>query len=350
MAARTLEELQKQYKGVASDKRRGGPGPGRGVRAQGKPKDMKNTMGRLLAYLKPYTGRLIFVMLCMALSTGTGLAGSYILRPVINSLILPDKTVAERTQYLLLMIIVMLSIYLAGVVFTYLQQRFMLFISQNIIERIRNDLFEKVQDLPVRFFDRNSVGEVMSRFTNDVDNIGMMLDNSLVSLVSGTVTLVGTFVMMCITNIWLTLITLAFAPVFALLGSAIAKRSRKYYNAQQAALGAVNGYIEEMVTGQKVVKVFNHEEVCKEEFSELNEDLRDKQVGAQFWGGIMGPILGNTNQISYSLTAGIGGVLCVLHGFDVGGLSVFVTYARQFSMPINNISQQTATIFSAARR
>ena len=215
------------------------------------------------------------------------------------------------------------------------------------LERIRNDLFSKLQTLPVRFYDTENNGEVMSRFTNDVDNIGMMLDNSLMSIIQGSVTLVGTFIMMVYTNIWLTLITVAFTPIFMKLGSVIGGASHKYYSAQQAALGAVNGYIEETVNGQKVVKVFNHEEICKEEFGSLNNDLRDKQMKASFYGGIMGPIMGNTSQISYSVTAGVGGVLCALGKFDIGGLAVFVNYARQFSQPINTLSMQVSTIFSA---
>ena len=356
MPARSLEELQKQYSGAqggasgvksAGGPGNGGPGHGRGPRPQGKPKNTKHVLKRLMYYVNIYKVKLIFVLLFMILSTATSLIGSYILRPVINNLTMSDKTVAERSAYLLMMIGVMLGVYLVGVLFTYLQQRLMLVVSQSAIEKIRNDLFDKIQSLPVRFFDNNSTGEVMSRFTNDIDNIGVMLDNSVVALISGSIMLIGTLSMMIFTNIWLTLITLVFAPVFALGGSAIAKMSRKYYVAQQTALGAVNGYIEESVSGQKVIKVFNHEQICEDEFSELNEDLRDKQIGAQFWGGVMGPIMGNVSQISYALTAGIGGILCVLRGFDVGGLTIFVNYARQFSMPINNISQQMATIFSA---
>ncbi len=351
MAARSLEELKKQYSGASglesSRPGPGGPGRGRGMHAHGKPKNVKHTMKRLLSYLGVYKVKLIFVLIFMVCSTATSLIGSYMLRPVINNLTVSGRTVSERISYLLIMIAIMLGVYLVGVAFTYMQQRMMLVISQSAIEKIRNDLFDKIQSLPVRFFDNNSTGDVMSRFTNDVDNISTMLDNSVVSLISGAITLIGTLFMMIYTNIWLTMITLVFSPIFILGGSAIGKMSRKYYNSQQEALGAVNGYIEELVSGQKVVKVFNHEHVCVEEFSVLNEDLRNKQIHAQFWGGVMGPIMGNTSQISYSLTAGIGGILCVLRGFDVGGLTIFVNFARHFSMPINNISQQMATIFSA---
>jgi len=249
--------------------------------------------------------------------------------------------------YLGMMVGLLGAVYLIGVLGTYFQQRLMLMVSRNAIEKIRNDLYEKIQKLPVRFYDNESTGEIMSRFTNDVDNIGMMLDHSITSLVSGSITLVMTLGLMLYTNVWLTLVTIAFIPVFAKGGTILMKINHKHYSAQQAALGAVNGYIEENVTGQKVVKVFCHETICEDEFGKLNDDLRGKQMRAQFFGGLMGPIMGNTSQVSYSLTAGIGGVLCALGRFDVGGLAVFVNYSRQFSRPINELSQQTNTILSA---
>jgi ATP-binding cassette subfamily B protein len=223
----------------------------------------------------------------------------------------------------------------------------MLVVSQGAVENIRNELFTKLQKLPIRYFDNNPTGEIMSRFTNDVDNIGTMLDNSLVSLISGTVTLIGTLVFMITTNIYLTLITVIFVPIFAKLGAVIGKKSRKYYSGQQAALGAVNGYIEETVTGQKVIKMFNHESDSIEEMSLLNDDLREKQFKANFYGGILGPIMSNTSQISYALTVGFGGVLICTTGMLPGALTVFANYSRRFSFPINNISQQMNTVFSA---
>ncbi|MBR0327728.1 MAG: ABC transporter ATP-binding protein, partial [Clostridia bacterium] len=284
MAARTLEQLREQYKGTSSKggkKGPGGPGGpgGRHFRPSGKPKNLKPTISKLLHYVGMYKGRLIFALVCMLLSTGASLAGSYVLRPVINGLVDSTKTVGQRMTNLVITLCVMVAIYVVGVVFTYLQQRIMISVSQGAIERIRNDLFDKVQTLPVRFYDNNPTGEVMSRFTNDVDNIGQMLDGAIVSLISGSITLVGTFVMMVYTNIWLTLITVVFTPIFIFGGQAIARASRKYYSAQQAALGAVNGYIEETVSGAKVIKVFNHEGECEQEFAALNDDLKKKQMG-----------------------------------------------------------------------
>ena len=357
MAGRSLENLVKRYGGIGSKpqaakgpmpgpKHGPGHGPGRGP-ATGKPQDAKRTMMRILSYVAIYWKRMVGALLCMLLSTAASLAGSYILRPIVNAIADGSTSAADRVAYLLMMAGVLACVYLTGVLGTYFQHRLMIVVSQSSIEKIRNDLFNKLQSLPVRFFDNESNGEIMSRFTNDVDNIGTMLDSSITSLVSGAITLVMTLALMLYTNIWLTLITVVFIPIFAKGGALIMKRSRKYYAAQQAALGAVNGYIEENVSGQKVVKVFCHEDVCEEEFGKLNDDLRGKQMMAQFFGGIMGPIMGNTSQISYSLTAGIGGALCALGRFDVGGLAVFVNYSRQFSRPINELSQQMSTIFSA---
>lgn len=355
MAGRSLESLQKRYNSVAADAKRGrfgppgrpGPGGRNGVRAKGKPKNTGAVIKRLWGYVSRYKLRLALVVLCMLCSTGTALVGAYIMRPIINTVADVATPAEERVAYLAQILVMMAGIYLVGIASNYLQARLMLSVSQNATEKLRNDLFNALQRLPVRYFDRESTGGIMSRFTNDVDNIDVMLNNTLTQLVSGTISLVGTFCFMVYTSPWLTLVTVAFVPLLLKGGAFIAKRSGKYYGAQQAALGAVNGYIEESVTGQKIVKVFNHEDTCVEEFQLLNNDMRQKQFGAQFYGGLMGPVLGNTTQICYAVTAGVGGLLCLFNHLDVGGLSIFAGYARQFSMPINMVSQQTSTVFAA---
>lgn len=354
---RSLEELQKQYSGAGKPGApgrgpsgpMGGPrrGGGPGVRAKGKPKNMRATVMRLLSYVAKYKFQLVLVFVFMITNTLTSLYAGYQLKPIFNMLIDTTVTAEQRVANLVQTLLILACVYAVGIVTNYVQARLMLKISQNTTEALRRDLFNSVQELPVRFFDSTPTGETMSRFTNDIDSIDMMINHALTGMVSGVINLVGTFCMMLYTNIWLTIITIVFIPIFAKGGGAIAKLSTKYYSGQQAALGAVNGYIEESVTGQKVVKVFNHEDICVEEFTTLNNDMRDKQFKAQFWGGVMGPIMGNTSQISYALTAGIGGLLCLAGRFDVGGLVVFVNYSRQFSMPINMISGQMATIFSA---
>lgn len=351
MAKRTLEDLQSRYSSSSKGDRKAGPGPGprRGPGGPGgrggmggKPKETAKTVSRLLAYLSPYKLRLVFVLIFILIRTGTSLAGSYMLRPIINNYIAVGKF--EGFFYALL---VLAAVYVSGSLATYAQNKIMLHVTQNAIEKLRNDLFTKLERLPVRYFDSNTTGDIMSRFTNDVDNISTMLDNSVISTISGLIQLIGTFVMMIYTNIWLTLVTVAFLPLFLFGGKFIGGKSRKYYSSQQAALGAVNGYIEETVAGQKVIKVFNHEQTCEDEFELLNQDLRKKQMNAQFFGGIMGPVMGNVSKMSYAFTAGIGGVLCALGKFDLGGLTIFVDYSSRFSMPINELSQQVTAVFSA---
>lgn len=320
----------------------GGRGP-RGVMGGGKPKNVKKTVGRLLGYISHEKWKLGIVCICVIGGTLANLAGSYMLRPIINGLTSRDGSVA----LLLKGILTMASIYLIGVLAQYLQQRIMIGISQNAIMKLRNDLFGKLQKLPVRYYDTNNHGDMMSRFTNDVDVIGEMLNNTVVQLISGTINIIGTFALMVYTNVWLTLITVVMMPAMLKAVQIVGGRSRKYYRAQQAAIGTLNGYIEETVSGQKVVKVFNHEQDVREEFEYLNQDLKGKQIKAQFFGGIMGPVMGNLSQVSYSLTACVGGILCVLRGFDLGGLTVFVNYSRHFSRPINEVAMQVNTIFSA---
>jgi ATP-binding cassette subfamily B protein len=223
----------------------------------------------------------------------------------------------------------------------------MLSVTQSSLAKIRDDLFEKLQKLPVRYFDRTSTGETMSRFTNDVDLLENMFSTSLIQIISGVITIIVTFIFMITTNWILTVVTVLFTPIMVKSASFIANKSRRHFKAQQEAIGVINGYIEETVSGQKVVKVFNHEKECEKEFSALNNDLREKQFKAQFIGGIMGPILGNTSQISYGVTIGIGGILMATAGLTPGALTVFAQYARRFSLPVSNVSQQMTTIFSA---
>ena len=354
MKQEKLEYLQKKYESrlapaddIILEKQarpKGGPGNKHaGHLAAGKPKNMKKTMGRLFSYISDSKWKLLLVIICIIAGTAANLAGSYVLRPIINGLTSENGSVA----FLFKGILVMLCIYLVAVLAQYLQQRIMIGISQNAIQKLRNDLFHKLQNLPVRYYDTNNHGDIMSRFTNDVDAVGEMLNNTVVQLISGSISIIGTLALMIYTNIWLTLITVVMIPVMMKAVQFVGKKSRKYYKAQQAAIGTINGYIEETVTGQKVVKVFCHEDSAEEEFEYLNNDLRGKQIKAQFFGGIMGPVMGNLGQVSYSLTAAIGGILCVLRGFDIGGLTVFVNYSRQFSRPINEVAMQVNTIFSA---
>ena len=346
-----VESLKRRYgRNAAPAKRRGpmgGPGHGRQHGKGGMPKNSKETIRRLLSYLNGYRLHMGLAFFCVIVNTVATLAGSYMLRPIINKDIAPRDGSRGSISGLAGSLVFMAAIYLIGVAANYAQSRVMLTVAQNALQKIRDELFTKMQKLPVRFYDTNNNGDLMSRFTNDVDAVGEMLNNTVVQIISSMINVVGTFCLMVYTNVWLTLITVVTVPLMMQAARFVTMRSRRFYKAQQAALGTLNGYIEETVTGQKVVKVFCHEEIAEEEFSYLNYDLRDKQIMAQFFGGIMGPVMGNLGQVGYSLTACIGGILCVLRGFDIGGLTVFVNYSRQFSRPINELSMQMNTIFSA---
>ena len=370
--ARNLEELRKQYNTKAEISGHGGPRGGgpRGKGAAGKPKDTRKTVSRMLSYLKGYGPRLICVLIAMLISTVTSLIGGYMLAPIINKLtqvVSPNADISMSTfekiadravislagesaspmTYILTATLILAAVYGIGVITAYLQGKLMIKLSASVSEKIRNDLFEKLTYLPVRYFDSKPTGEIMSRFTNDVDNMDTMISNSLTSIISGVVTLVGTLVFMFTTSWILSLVVILSVPLVLVAAGALGKKSHKYYSAQQAALGAVNGYMEETVTGSKVVKVFNHEDECSEEFNLLNDDMRNTQFLANFWGSIMGPIMGNMSQITYGITVGVGGVLMLSGLLTPGGLTVFAGYSRRFAMPITNISSQMATIFSA---
>lgn len=322
-----------------------------------KPKDMKRAIKRLLSYVGEDKAKVFLAIGCVLISAGANLAGTYMLRPIINNLG-EDGDAAQKIRGLLLGLIVMALIYATGVAATFIQSRTMIRVSQNTLKRIRDDLFAKLQRLSVRYYDTNSAGDIMSRFTNDVDNIGQMFDSTVLQMFSGSLTLIGSLTLMFITNVPLALVTLVLTPLMAKVGATIAQHTRKYFRLQQENLGAVNGYIEETITGQKVVKVFNHEEKVSAEFGELNKKLRDVQARANFLGGIMGPCMNAMSQVSYTITAFIGALLVFFTrlgavgfaGFaalDVGGLTVFVNYSKQFSRPINEIANQVNVIMSA---
>lgn len=347
-----VESLKRRYgRSAAPVKGRGpmGGGPmGRhGGMKHGMPKNTKDTIRRLMSYLNEYKLVMGTAFFCVIVNTAATLTGSYMLRPIINKYIAPADGSRGSAAGLFTSLAFMAVIYFVGVIANYAQSRVMLTVAQNGLQKIRDELFTKMQKLPVRFYDTNNNGDLMSRFSNDVDTIGQMLSSTLIQLFSGALSIVGTLGLMIYTNIWLTLVTVLMIPVMMKAGGFVASRSQKFFSAQQSSLGAVNGYIEETISGQKVLKVFCHEETAEEEFEVLNEDLRNNMIKAQFFGGMMGPVMGNLSQLNYILTACIGGLLCVLKGFDVGGLTVFLNFSRQFSRPINEISMQISNVFSA---
>jgi ATP-binding cassette subfamily B multidrug efflux pump len=307
----------------------------RGHIAVEKPRDSGQVIRRLWAYLRRHSGRLLVVFFLVVVNTGTTVGGSYLLRPIINQYILP-----HNWPGLIHMLFLLLGIYLAGAVAMALQSRLMVVVAQRTVSDIRADLFGKLQSLPLRFFDTHGHGDLMSRFTNDMDNVSDSLNNSVTQIFSSGITLTGILVLMLYISPMLTLVTLVIVPLMLWVATLIIRKSKTYVMQQQVALGLTDGYIEEIISGQKVVKVFSHEPEALAAFEQLNEDLKNKATQAQLYSGIMMPVIQNLNTINYALTAATGGLLALLRGLDIGGLAAFLQYSRQFGRPVNEISSQ----------
>ena len=320
------------------------PGPMRGRGGFAKPKDLKKTALRLLGYLTQSSLPLLLVLLCLVTSVATNIGGTYMMRGIINDFIWSGCT---DFAGLGLAILKLVAVYLVGCVAIYFQSAIMIRLAQRGTNRLRKELFEKLQQLPLSYFDRHPHGELMSRFTNDADNVQMALEQSLVSLFSSCLMFVGLVAVMLATNWKLFLSSAVVLALTMWLFKTLGGRSRKYYQAQQSALGKVNGEIQEIVEGLKVVKAFTHEEQAKEEFRALNGAYRDAAQKANYYSIMIMPVSNNLMNISYALTAALGGVLSVLNGFDLGGLVIYLNYSKQIGQPLNQISQQMSTLLSA---
>ena len=323
-----------------------GPGPG-GPRGRGgfqKPKNMGKTIARLAGYVAKNKLTLVLVLVCLLVSVFTNLGGSYMQRDIINRFIWSG---CKDFRGLTLSIAKLVGVFLLGCVATYFQSACMVRIAQRGVKQLRKDLFDKLQELPLSYFDKHPHGELMSRFTNDADNVQMALEQSLVSLFSSCLMFVGLVVLMLTINWKLFLVTGLLLIVMMQLFKVLGGRSRKYYQTQQQTMGAMNGEIQEIIEGLKVVKAFTHEEKAKEEFQKLNTDYRDAARKAHFYAIMIMPVSGNLMNVSYALTAAFGGLLSVLQGFDLGGLVVYLNFSKQIGQPLNQISQQMTTILSA---
>ena len=346
------ERFAKKYSSAAGGPKKelnvmGRRGPGGMMRGGGKPKNAFKTLARLLGYLSHERKLLIFALISALVYTAASLISSYMLRPVLNILTEDGKTTSEKMLSLAIGLGVMAVVYAISISSQWLQQRVMLAVSQRSLKRMRSDLYKKIQTLPIRYFDTHRAGDIMSRFTNDVDTVGEMLNTTLIQIISGAITIVGTVVLMIYTNWILGLITLIMTPVLTYVSRLILKKGRTAYVEQQKNLGMLNGFSEEIISGQKVVKVFNHENVAVDEFDFLNEELVTSQIKAQFRSGIMGPVTHQLSNVSYGIVACLGGILVALRGFDYGGLAISLNFTRSFNRPINEISMQMNVIFSA---
>ena len=308
-----------------------------------RPRNTKKTFLRLLGYMGKYKALLILVALCLMLSSIASVATGYLLKPILNDYIIPGDF-----QGLLKMLFLQGGVFVLSALCSYIYSRLMVYVAQRAVATIREDLFNKMQELPVSYFDTHLSGDMMSRFTNDMDTVSEMIGNSFASLLSNVLTFVATFVMMLVLNPLLTLITVAFLFLMLLVVKTIGGKSRVNFQRQQQTLGALNGYIEEMIEGQKVIKVFSHEEKAMEAFTKLNEDYRAAGTLAQSYAGAMMPAMANLSRIDYAITCCVGGLLAIRGVFDVGSLGAYLLYVKQVSQPINGISQQVNVILAAA--
>ncbi len=320
-----------------------GPSMGRGPAHNfEKPKDTGKALKRLIAYLGRNRGLLVIVIVLLVLNTAASLAGSYFLKPLINQYIIPGDLPGLAKALLMLG-----GIYLVGIVCSFFQNRIMVKIAQRTTNTLRRDLFDKLESLPLRYFDAHTHGELMSRFTNDVDNVQNALEQSVPQFLSNILTFIGSIVMMIVLSPILFMVTALVLVLMFVIMKKITGKSSHYFREQQRTLGMVNGYVEEMVGGLKVVKVFTYEGKAIQNFDALNEDYRKAATNANFYAGSVMPILNNLNNISYALTAMIGGLLSIAGRFDLGSLAAFLQYSRQFGHPVIQITNQMNNVLAA---
>lgn len=331
------------------------PGPMGGRRRQmgAKPK-VKNPgkiLGRILGYtFKNYKIHMIIVFICIIVSVLANVQGTLFIQSLIDDYITPlMNTSSPDFTPLLFAMARVAGFYLLGAASTFAYSKLMVYVTQGTMRNLRIDIFSHMESLPIKFFDTHSHGDIMSVYTNDIDTLRQMISQSMVQLFSSTITIVSVLVSMISISIPLTLLTLVMVAVMFIVSGKIGGKSGKYFTAQQDDLGKVNGYIEEMMNGQKVVKVFNHEGKAVEEFNELNDKLFDSAYNANKFANILMPINAQLGNISYVLCAIVGGVLAFNHfaGLTLGGLVAFMTFNKNFSQPINQISMQLNSIIMA---
>ena len=341
-----------------------GPGPGGRMKFE-KPKNTKKTLLRLLSYVTQKKALLVLVFVLVLFSSVADIMGTYLLSPIINEIGNIVSTGSNDFSVIIKYLCVLGVIYVLGALAQYTYSRLMLNVSHGTLNTLRRDLFEHLQDLPIKYFDTHTHGELMSRFTNDVDTIREAISQGLVQTITSLVTVVGIFFMMLFISPALTLLIVIMLVVMLNVIKLIGGRSSGYFRRQQMAVGAVNGYIEELIEGLKVVKVFCREKKSKETFTGINENYRKAATNAHTFASILMPIMGNLSYFNFAATAALGAFIILKVGetatggitglflggaagvLTIGSLASFLQYTRQFSRPISMISQQTNSILAA---
>ena len=316
-----------------------------------KAKNPKQTMSRLLGYMKQYRMTLVLVIVCILLASVVQVASNKSLEYVVDDYITPMLgQVAPDFGPLVRFLVLMAVLYLVGLVASFFSNYLMIRVSQGTQKTIRDAMFTHMQKLPIRYFDTHPVGDVMSRYTNDIDTLRQMISQSIPQTISSAVTIVVVFLAMAFTSPLLTLVVVLTVIGIVFITKAVASKSSRFFIGQQRALGAVNGFVEEMINGQRVIKVFCHEEISKEEFDKLNEELRDNAFKAGAYSNLMGPVNNNLGYIQYAIIAIVGGLIAITSGgklLSVGALMSFMLLSRSFNMPIGQISNQLNSIIMA---
>jgi len=319
-----------------------------------KPVNTKKTVARLIKYITKNKLILVLVAVLVLVASGAGVAGTYMLSPVINTIGQALKgEIADPMVQIVKYLLILGVIYICGAGAQYAYQRVMVSLTHNTLNSIRRDLFDHLQDLPISFFDKHTHGEIMSRFTNDTDTLREAMSQGLTQIMSSLVSVVGTFIMMTILSPQLMILILIMLAIMLFATKTVGSRSAKYFRLQQKNVGSVNGYIEEMIEGQRVVKAFCREDKVIDEFREINGELKRASVNAHTFASIIMPIMGNLSYMNYALTAALGAWLILkkastgMIGMSIGQLASFLQYTRQFSMPIANVSQQINNILAA---
>ena len=330
----------------------GGPHGKHGAMGRPRPNLKKGTVRRMLSYFKKYKIHMFAVLVCIIVSAIAGVAGSLFLRTLIDGHIKPMlEQNSSDFSGLLFAILQMIAIYALGIVSTFLYSYIMVIVSQGILKKVRDDMFSHMQTLPIKYFDTHTHGDIMSHYTNDTDTLRQMLSQSIPQIISSVFTIVFVFCSMVYINWLLTIFVLISVVFMMFVTKKIGEKSGKYFAKQQQSLGDVNGYIEEMINGQKVVKVFCHEEKAKETFDEKNEALCENATQANKFANIMGPVMGNLGNFQYVFVAVIGGALAVANlpflALTLGDVAAFLQLSKSFTMPINQVAQQFNSIIMA---
>ena len=308
-----------------------------------KPKNTKGTIKRLFGYILKHKGLFFGMLIFAAISSVASVSGSLFIKPIIDDYLTPmigKEFTSELIAPLIKMMIIMGCVFLFGALASYGQSKCSVWLTQRTLNTLRKDLFDAIADLPISFFDSRPHGEIMSRFTNDVETLRMFISQGVTQFISSGIMILGSFFIMLFLSWQMTLIVCAMVVVMVFVTKTLGKKSAFFFKKQQEELGTVNGYIEEIIEGQKVVKVFNHEEEVTARFGEINENLRKSATSANSFANMLGPIMNNLSHITYALTAAVGGLLAIKKAMTAGDIVAFLQYIRSFTQPISNITQQ----------